>query len=65
MSKRNLTYLSLEERDKRLACMRAIQLGLSLSHYVARLVRQDAEQAGLLDLVVDGTDGEGAGHGDQ
>lgn len=41
------THLGLEERDRALAGMRASQLGVSLTEYIAQLIRHDADQAGL------------------
>lgn len=41
------THLGLEERERALAGMRASQLGVSVTEYIAQLIRHDADQAGL------------------
>ena len=46
--KPKVTHLTLPDRERQLAAMRAAQAGLSLSDYVARIIREDAERAGLL-----------------
>jgi len=44
--------------------MRAAQLGMTVTAYVAQLVRKDAQAAGLLDLVANGPDSkEASSHG--
>lgn len=41
------THLGLDERERALAGMRASQLGVSVTDYVAQLIRRDADAAGL------------------
>ena len=41
------THLGLEERERALAGMRASQLGVSVTEYIAKLIRRDADEAGL------------------
>lgn len=41
------THLGLHERERALAGMRASQLGISVTEYVAQLIRRDAESVGL------------------
>ena len=42
-----ITYLSLEERERTLAAMRASELRLSISQYVGKLITRDADESGL------------------
>ena len=64
MAQRNLTHLSLPTAERTLARMRAAQLGMTVTAYVAQLVRKDAQAAGLLDLVANGPDSkEASSHG--
>lgn len=46
--KSKVTHLTLPDGERQLAAMRAAQQGLSLSDYVTRIIREDAERAGLL-----------------
>jgi len=41
------THLALNERERALAGMRASEQRISLTEYVARLIRRDADEAGL------------------
>lgn len=41
------THLALEDRERALSRMRASELGISLTEYITRLIRQDADTAGL------------------
>jgi hypothetical protein len=63
MAKRNLLHLSLPSAERRLARMRAAQLGITATEYVRQLIRIDTEQAGLLDLVLDQPEKKGGRHG--
>ncbi|MEO8179589.1 MAG: hypothetical protein ABI895_12220 [Deltaproteobacteria bacterium] len=46
--KSKVTHLTLPDRERQLAAMRAAQQGLSLSDYTAKVIREDAERAGLI-----------------
>ena len=46
--KSKVTHLTLPDRERQLAAMRAAQQGLSLSDYVTSIIREDAERAGLI-----------------
>ena len=41
------THLALADRERALAGMRASEHQISLTEYVTRLIRQDADEAGL------------------
>jgi len=43
-----VTHLTLPDRERQLAAIRAAQQGLTLSDYAAKVIREDAERAGLL-----------------
>lgn len=46
--KPKVTHLTLPDRERQLAAIRAAQQGLTLSDYAAKVIREDAERAGLL-----------------
>lgn len=41
------THLGLNDEERALARMRASQLGLTVTRYVAQLIQRDADEAGL------------------
>jgi len=45
--KSQVTHLNLDEQRRQLLAMRAGQLGVSMTQYVAALIDRDAEQSGL------------------
>jgi hypothetical protein len=56
------THLTLADRERALAGMRASEQQISLTEYVSRLIRQDADEAGL-SKYLDNTTGSGeVGH---
>lgn len=59
--KPRVTHLTLDDTERMAAGVRAAQLRCSVSEYVGRLIREDAEQAGISDLLV--ADGKEADHG--
>lgn len=46
-----VTHLNLSETTRQLAGMRSAQLRCSIAEYVSRLVRADADAAGLSDFL--------------
>jgi len=48
-----ITHLSLPDRERLLVAMRSAQCRESLSEYVGRLVRADAEASGLSEYLED------------
>jgi hypothetical protein len=50
VQKTRITHLSLTSEQRRAAGIRAAQLGLSLTAYVAELIAADAERAGVAAL---------------
>jgi hypothetical protein len=46
-----VTHLNLTETTRQLAAMRAAQLKISMAEHVSRLVRADADAAGLSDFL--------------
>jgi hypothetical protein len=56
------THLALDERERALAGMRASEQQISLTEYVARLIRKDADETGLSEYLDGATNGEEARH---
>ena len=56
------THLALNERDRALAGMRASEQQISLTAYIAGLIRKDADEAGLSEYLDGATNGEEARH---
>lgn len=55
--KPKVTHLSLPDHERQLAAIRAAHQCVSLSDYVTRIIREDAERAGLVQYL-NGTRGE-------
>lgn len=49
-----VTHLNLTETTRQLAGMRSAQLRISMAEYVSRLVRADADTAGLSHFLAEG-----------
>lgn len=48
-----VTHLNLTETTRQLAAMRAAQLKISMAEHVSRLIKSDADAAGLSDFLAD------------
>jgi hypothetical protein len=57
------THLALGDRERALAGMRASELAISLTEYITRLIRQDADVAGLTRYLDEEATRKGVGHG--
>jgi len=55
------THLALADRERALAGMRASEQQISLTEYIARLIRKDADEAGL-SKYLDAATAEEVGH---
>ena len=53
MTKRNMTSVALSATVRAMARMGAGRAGITLATYLERLIRKDAQQSGIADLVAD------------